>query len=124
MATKQAAISISLKAAADLSTKQHYFVELSAAQTVNVCNATTDKAVGVLNNKPTAADKAAEVDILGTTKVVAGAAIAAGALVAPTAAGKAQTAVATQYARGMALEAAGADGDIIEILLLPMTVMA
>ncbi len=124
MATKQATVSISLKAAADLSLKQHLFVELTAAQTVNVCNATTDLAIGVLNNKPDAAGKAAEVDILGTTKVVAGAAIAAGARVSPTAAGKAQTTVATQFPRGVALEAAGADGDIIEILLLPQTVMA
>ena len=120
MATTQATISISLLAAADLSTKQGLFVEVTAAQTVNVCNAITDVAVGVLRNKPDAAGKAAEVDILGTTKVIAGAAIAVGAKVAPTAAGKAQTAVTTQYARAIALSAAGADGDEIEILLLPI----
>jgi len=124
MATKQATISITLKANADLSTKQHLFVELTAAQTVDVTNAITDKAVGVLNNKPDAAGKAAEVDILGTTKVVCSAALAAGTLVGPTAAGKAQAAVSTQYARGMLLEASTADGDIVEMLLLPMTVMA
>lgn len=118
MATKQATTSITLKAAADLSTKQHLFMELSAAQTVNTCNAITDVAVGVLNNKPDAAGKAAEVDIAGTTKVVAGAAISAGARVAPMASGKAQTAVSTQFPRGIALEAAAADGDIIEILLI------
>lgn len=120
MATTQAGTSISLKAAADLSTKQGYFVEVSAANTVNVCNAITGVAVGVLRNKPDAADKAAEVAILGTTKVIAGAAISVGAKVAPTAAGKAQTAVSTQYSRGIALTAAAADGDEIEILLLPI----
>jgi hypothetical protein len=118
MATKQATISISLKAAADLSTKQHLFVELTAAQTVNVCNATTDLAIGVLNNKPDAAGKAAEVDILGTTKVVASAALAAGTKVAPTAAGKAQAAVSTQVPRAILLEASTADGDIVEALLI------
>lgn len=118
MATKQATTSISLKAAGDLSTKQHLFMKVSAAQTVTTCTATTDLAVGVLNNKPDAAGKAAEVDIAGTTKVVAGAAIAAGAKVAPMASGKAQTAVSTQTPRGVALEAAVADGEIIEILLI------
>lgn len=118
MATTQAEKSITLKAAADLSTNQGYFVEVTAAQTVNVCNAITDIAVGVLRNKPDAAGKAAEVAIEGTTKVIAGAAIAAGAKVAPMASGKAQTAASTQFPRGIALDAAGADGDEIEILLL------
>ncbi len=118
MSTTQATTSISLLAAVDLSTKQNLFVEVTAAQTVNVCNAITDVAVGVLRNKPLAG-QAAEVAILGTATVIAGAAIAAGAKVAPTAAGKAQTAVSTQYSRGIALTAAAADGDEIEVLLLP-----
>lgn len=120
MSTQNPALPHTFKAAADLSANQYYFVELSAAQTVNVCNAITDVAIGVLQNDPNAAGAAATVAIEGTTKVVAGAAIAAGAKVAPTAAGKAQTAVTTQFPRGIALEAAGADGDVIEILLLPI----
>jgi hypothetical protein len=118
MATTQALIEISLKAAADLSTKQFYFVEATAADTVNACNAITDLAIGVLTNKPSAAGQAASVAIGGIAKVVAGAAISAGAKVAPMASGKAQTAASTQFPRGVALEAAGADGDIIHILLL------
>lgn len=118
MATKQATQSLTLKAAADLSTKQHFFVKVTAAQSVNLCSAITDVAIGVLNNKPDAANKAAEVDVSGTTKVVAGAAIAAGARVAPMASGKAQTAASTQVPRGIALDAAAADGDVIEIFLI------
>lgn len=115
----EASFCTTLLAAADLSTKQYFFMEISAAQTVNTTNAITDNALGVLQNKPAAASRDAVVCYMGTTKVVAGAAISAGALVAPTAAGKAQTAVSTQKPRGIALEAATADNDIIEILLLP-----
>lgn len=110
----------SFKAAADLSAGQYRFVELTAAQTVNVCGAITDIAIGVLQNDPDAAGKPAVVALSGTTKVVAGAAIAAGARVAPTAAGKAQTAASTQYPRAIALDAAAADGDVIEVFLLPV----
>lgn len=124
MASNQDTCTLTLKAAGDLSAKQYLFVELSAAQTVDACNATTDKSLGVLQNDPGAAGLPAVVAYAGTTKVIAGGAISAGANVAPTSAGKAQTAVATQYARGVALEAASSDGDIIEILLLPLTVMA
>lgn len=118
MATTQKEVLVSMLAAADLSTKQFLFVEETAAHTVNVTNAITDKAVGVLTNKPDTAGKVATVAVGGTTKVIAGAAIVAGAYVAPMATGKAQTAVSTQYPRGQALDAAGADGDIIEILLI------
>ena len=124
MATQNPKLLPGLKAAGDLSAKQYLFMKLSADHTVTTCTATTDKAIGVLQNDPSTAGEDAAVADEGTTKVVAGAAIAVGALVAPTATGKAQTAVATQYARGMALEPADAVGDIIEIKLMPMTVMA
>lgn len=117
MATQQNTQLISQLAAADLSTKQYYFVEETAAKTVNTTNAITDIALGVLQNKPTTG-QAASVAVGGTTKVVAGAAIAAGAKVAPMASGKAQTAASTQFPRGIALEAATADGDLIEIALV------
>lgn len=119
MATSESTISITMKAGADLSAKQYLFMEVSAARTVDTCDATTDKALGVLQNDPTA-DLPATIAVSGTTKVVAGAAITAGALVAPTAAGKAQTAVSTQYPRGIALDTCTDDGDIIEILLVPI----
>lgn len=106
-----------LTASADCSAKQYHFVEMTAARTITFCGAITDKAIGVLQNDPISGG-AATVAAFGTTKVVAGAAIAAGALVAPTTAGKAQTAVSTQVPRGIAIDAAGADGDVIEILLV------
>jgi hypothetical protein len=118
MATQEKTVTITKKAAGDLSTKQYLFMKVSAAQTVDTCAAITDKSLGVLQDKPTAAGKDAAVAVDGTTKVIAGAAITAGAFVAPMASGKAQTAVSTQYPRGQALDTAVNDGDIIEILLV------
>lgn len=56
------------KAGADLSAKQYYFVKISAANTVIVCAATTDRPIGVLQNKPTSG-QTAEVCCIGVTKV-------------------------------------------------------
>lgn len=108
----------SFLAAADLSTKQYYFVKFTAARTVNLCTAITDLAVGVLQDDPAAAGRPCGVAVYGTTKLVAAAAIAAGVRVAPTAASKAQTAVGTQFPRGFAITAAAGDTEIFECLLL------
>lgn len=52
----------------------------------------------------------------GTCKVVASAAISAGALVYTAASGKVGPSASTAYVIGTALEAAAADGDVIEIV--------
>lgn len=118
MATQQNTQLISELAGADLSADQNLFVKMSAAKTVNVCSAITDEALGVLTNKPTQG-QAASVAIDGTVKVKAGGVIPFGSKVAPMASGKAQVAASTQFPRGIALEAAAADGDLIEIALIP-----
>lgn len=101
----------------DLSAAQYLIVELGAGDNeVDVCDAQGEIAVGVLQNDP-GAGEAALVRFLGTTKVVAGAAITKGARVTTGAAGKAETAATGDYVLGRALEAAAADGDIIEVLL-------
>ena len=64
-----------LTAAADLSGKQYYFVKLASATTVNVCTATTDRAIGILQNDPTSGQSAV-VRIFGISKVVADGTIA------------------------------------------------
>lgn len=110
-------------ASADLSAKQYHFVEVSGVRTVASCNAITDVALGVLQNDPTSG-AAAAVAISGTTKIAAGGAITAGQRIAPKADGRAQVAVATQYARAIALETSTTDGQIIECVLIPTTVMA
>lgn len=117
MSTSESLIKMTRPANADLSTKQYYAVKAVSGGKVDLCSATTDKAVGILQDKPAAADRAAQVGIVGVSKAVAGAAISVGALVAPMASGKIQTAVTTQYCIGIALTAASADGDTIEIKL-------
>ena len=60
----------SFKADGDLSTKQFYWVKMTAnPREVGVCSSAIDKPIGILLNKPDAAGKAAEVMVIGQTKV-------------------------------------------------------
>ena len=118
MATQESTTVVTYKAAADQSASQYLFLKQTAADTAGVCSAITDVALGVQQDAPAGAGRSVGVAIAGTTKVKAGAAITQGARVAPMANGKAQTAVSTQFPRGIAKQAAAADGDIIEILLI------
>lgn len=102
-------------AAADLSAKQFYLVAMSSTGW-NVAGAGTYPD-GVLQNKP-ASGAQCDVMVDGISKVVASAAIAKGARVSSTAAGKAVTASTNDYTIGVALQAASADGDIISILIV------
>ena len=124
MATQSGAVfDHSFKAAADQSAKQYYFLKYSAADTVALCAAATDRAIGVLMNKPAAAGQAADVRILGIAPVVSdgsGTAIAVGDYVGPSRAGKAvKKATADNNLAGIALDASSADGTVIRVLLTP-----
>lgn len=111
------------KCTTDLTAKQYLCMKLSGVQTVDTCAAITDVAVGVLQNDPNGTLGPGFSDAVvadrGNTKVIAGAAITAGAKVAPMASGKVQTAASTQHPIGQALETAVNDGDLIEIRLAP-----
>lgn len=107
---------ITLEAGADLSAGQYHFVKMSSGQIV-LCSVIGEEAVGVLNDKPEAAGIAGKVAIGGVVKVTAGAAVAQDALVMTNASGRAITATATNVALGTALSAAGADGEVISVLL-------
>ncbi len=80
----------------------------------------TDKGIGVLRDESFAAGEKKAVKLNsapGTMKMIASEAIAAGAEVYSEASGKVQdTAQATAYLVGVALEAATADGDVIEVM--------
>lgn len=98
------------------------FVKIGAAANgVTPVTAVTDQAVGVAVETVDTPDVTGVSVWLcnegGIVPVEAAAAIAAGALVAPSANGRAQTAVVTQFARGVALEAASGAGHIIPILV-------
>ncbi len=80
----------------------------------------TDKGIGVATRATFAAGDTVSVALdskPGTCKMIASEALAAGATVYSEASGKVQdTAQATAYQVGVALEAATADGDVIEVM--------
>ena len=109
-------LKITLVASGDLSAQQYKFVKMSADNTCVICAAATDVPIGVLQNTPTSG-KEASVTVIGGTKLVASAAIAAGVKIGTNNAGKADAKVAgtdtTEYTVGAVIQASGADGDIL-----------
>lgn len=87
MAVEMPVFTKAFKAAADLSAKQYYIVKLSGADAVDVCSATTDKPIGVLQNAPASGDTAL-VMIIGESKVSSDVALAVGNLICTSADGQ------------------------------------
>ena len=88
-------VKVSLVAAADLSAKQYHFVKLDSDGKAAAVTATTDKAIGILQNDPTAGQEA-EVLVVGGSKLVCGAAVTEGAIVGTDAAGAGSALTALQ----------------------------
>lgn len=123
-----------LNASGDLSAAQFKFVTVNSSSQVAVAGTQGTVVVGVLQNKPSAAGQAAQVMSAGVTKVVAGATVAAGAVVESDSVGRAITAVKSTVntgdagsasdpviggaAAGIALTG-GAVGELISVLLGP-----
>jgi hypothetical protein len=74
--------------------------------------------LGVARDAGVSADKIT-VDVMGTAIVEAGAAVAAGASLKSDASGRAITWATSGAKVGIALQAAGAAGEMIEVLLIP-----
>jgi len=111
----------SAKAAGDLSALQFRFMKISAANTVDKATAATDTLIGVLQNKPNAAGKAASVKVIGGSKLQVDATtdIAAGDKLTSDANGKGiKTTTDTHHVGAIALEAATNDGEIISVMLV------
>lgn len=95
---------------------------IAAARFVTPANAQAGADANTLGVSRYAAGAAGEkiaVDVIGTAVVEAGAAIAAGATLKSDANGKAITWAAAGAKVAIALQAAGADGELIEVLLIP-----
>ena len=116
MAFETPGFSFSLEAAADLSAEQHTFMVANASGEAAQAGAGVHT-IGVLQNDPSAQGRAAAIMADGVSKVVAGAAGAAGANVTPDANGEAVTAGMGDVVAGIALEAAAAQGELIAVLL-------
>lgn len=108
-------LKLTMSAGADLSAKQFYFVKISAANTVVVCSAATDKPIGVLQNAPVSG-ASAEIVVVGVTKINADAALSAGNLIGTSGDGQADAKTpgtdTTEYTVGQMLTATGAAGVI------------
>jgi hypothetical protein len=100
----------------DMDTKQYFIVQLDASGNAELGESATDLLIGVLQNKPKSGE-AALVRFGGTSKVIAGGAVAIGDWVTTDSAGETvATTTDGNITIGRALEAAD-DGDIFEVLL-------
>lgn len=121
MATEGAQpLKTSAKAGADLSAKQYHYVKLNADNQVIVCAAATDVALGVLQNNPVAGD-AAEICVVGETKLVGDADLDAGMLIGTSSDGQADRKIpgtdTTEYINGIVKEGNTAAGGFITALV-------
>ena len=108
---------LTVPAGADLSAHQYGAVRGAGANACNIASFATDSDIlGVLQNKPKSGE-AATVAYAGISKVLAGAAITVWNAVTVNGSGRAITVTSGSMCMGQAIEAAGADGDIISVLL-------
>ena len=109
MAFEETLVNINREASADLSASQYRFVTVDANGQVAAAGADAALAIGVLQNKPDAAGRAATVAISGVSKVAVGTGgVTAGAEVTTDASGNVVAATAGQNVVGIALETASA----------------
>ena len=101
--------------------ERYRFVVLASDGTVSAASASTDAPVGLTGASSYASGENALVELVGVHKVTASAAISAGSKVVCAADGKAAADGGTtgDFVAGIALDAAAADGDVIEILFTP-----
>ena len=117
MSSESTLTSLSIPAAGDLSSSQYRVVDINASGSAALVSTAGGKNVGILQNKPTAAGRAAAVAISGVSRIVLGGTVAAGAEVISdvNGAGIAQSS-AGQFVIGTALRG-GSAGQIGEVLI-------
>lgn len=114
-------LDISKPTATDLAANQFYLIEDDGSGNAKLVAAAAQLGItGVLQNDP-ASGQVATVRVAGVTKCVAGAAVAAGAMIVSNAAGEGVTYGGTGGGVvGIAQDAAAAAGDLFSLLLLPI----
>jgi hypothetical protein len=115
MATENALQARSYPASADLSASQYCFMKIATGKIAVASDGGAD-AVGVLQDKPSAANHAGSIAYGGTTKVLAGGSFSSGARVSCDGSGKAVAVGTGDTALGTAI-ADGSNGLITSILL-------
>ena len=110
----------SFAAAADLSTHQFKLVYIDANGRAALGTAYTSPVMGVLQNKPAAADDVARVRMIGISKVKCGAALNESDFIASNGEGfGTATTLDTAYYVGRVLVATGGSGELGEIMVNP-----
>jgi Uncharacterized conserved protein (DUF2190) len=115
---------VSMEAAADLSTAQHRIVFVDDDGRVNVNSSTATVCLGILLNKPAALGRAALVAIEGSiVKCEAGAAVNERDKICAVAGGRG-SAITTENAEvvGVAISAAAGSGQLFELEINPQNV--
>ncbi len=103
---------------------QYRFVKLVTGEErdVDLCDTAGEGMIGVVQSEVTADDatnsRFVNIRMMGVSVVEASAAITKGDIVTTTNAGKAKTGVSTEIALGVALDDAGADTDLMAVLLV------
>lgn len=121
-------IDITLPAGADLSAYQYHFAAVDASGYGTITSAATTPNLGILQNKPSAAGQAARIRVAGISKLVAGAALNEGDMLASTpvdatsgsAHGFGTAAAAGQvgvFVGAICLASCGASADITDVLV-------
>lgn len=117
MAFEIPGFTLSVEASADLSAAQHHFVEVDSNGRLTVSNSAGESVFGVLQNTPNALGRVGTVMKDGVSKCVAGAAVAAGALIQTNASGRGITAVSGDFVVGRALDAAANNGETFSLAM-------
>ena len=109
----------SFKAAADLSSYQYCFCTMSAAHTVTYCGA-NGKVIGIIQNLDAdAAGKSVNVVVAGRSKLKVNEAVAINKLLTSTSAGAGEVVDnAGEFVGAIAVEAATAQNDVIEVNIM------
>lgn len=113
-----------LPAGQDFTGKRFRFVKCDGSGNAILTAAATDIPVGVAQDEPNVIGAPLAVYGSGITKVIAGAAIVAGAPVSSDATGAAITATAGKFIAGIALTTAGAAGEQVSVLFQPAGISA
>jgi hypothetical protein len=117
MAYQQAQTNITLKAGADLSAKQYFFVKIDANGDA-VLAGNGENAIGVLQNAP-ASGEAANIAVAGVSKVIIGdtTSLDSGVVISSDANGKATIGVSTDFALAILIEDTTANDDVVSCLI-------
>ena len=122
MAYEGEGLDISIPAASDLSSYQYHFVQIDANGRVALTTAITDVPLGILQNKPSAADVPARIRVSGRSKLAMNQSCSEGTVVTSNTQGfgvpGGGTAAVGCFVRGITLLSCGGSGDITDVLLI------